>query len=78
LIHWRDETVQHLDDPEGVLHVSGHAQRQGLDPQQQVEGVRRAHARTEVPQALGAGTHRQGLGAELLGEGDAVVAVVGL
>ena len=55
-----------------------HAQRQGLDALQDVEGVGRAHAGAEIAQALGARPHDEGRRAELLGEVDAVIAGIGL
>ena len=71
-------SVQHLDHPVGVVDMTSHAYRESLDALQQVEGVGRTHARTKVAQALGPGPHGQRRGTELLGEGDAVVPVVGL
>ena len=61
-----------------VGDVARHAHGQRLDALQQIEGIGGAHAGAEVAQALGARAHDEGAGAELLGEGDAVIAGVGL
>ncbi len=58
--------------------MSRHAQRKCLDALQELEGVGRAHRRTEVAQALGPGPGDEGGGTELVGEGDAVVPDIGL
>ena len=62
----------------GIGDMALHAQRQGLDTLQQLEGVHRAHAGAEIAQALDARAGDEGLGAELLGEVDAVITGIGL
>ena len=66
--------LQEGDDLACVLAVPRHAQRQGLQALQQVEGGLRRHAGAEVAHALGAGAHDEGVRTELLGEVDAVIA----
>ena len=55
-----------------------HANAERLDALQQLKGVGRREAGTEVAQALGAGPHDEGGGAELLVEDNAVIAGIGL
>ncbi len=69
---------QEIEHRRGVLHVALHAQRQGLDALQQVEGIGRRQAGAEIAQALGARPHDEGGRAELLAEDDAVIAGIGL
>ncbi len=69
---------QEVEHAARVGHVLRHAQRQGLDPLEKLEGVGRAHAGAEIAQALGAGAHDEGLRPELRGEIDAVIAGIGL
>ena len=70
--------VEQVDHPSGVGDVAVHPQRQGLHPLEEVEGVGGTHTGAEVAEPFCPGSHRQGLWAELLGEGDAVVADVWL
>src|SRR3546814_12578958 len=58
--------------------MAGHAQVQGLDALQDLEGIGRRQAGTEIAQALGARPHDEGAGAEFFDEVEAVIAGVGL
>ena len=70
--------VEKVEHRRGILHVALHAQRQGLDALQQVEGVGRRKTRAEIAQAFGARPHDEGRRAEFLAEDDAVIAGIGL
>ena len=72
---WAAQEVQH---GRGVGHVALHAQGQGLDAQQEVEGVLRAEAGAEIAQPLGPCAGGEGLRAEGLGVGEAGIAGIGL
>ena len=65
-------------DPARVLDMARHADRQALHTLEDVEGVGGAHARPEIPQALGPRARDEGRRPELLGEIDAVIAEIGL
>ena len=78
--HPADQRVrrQKLDHFGRVLHVPGHAQRQGLDAlQNQPSGVR-AHAGTKVAQALAPGAQQEGTHGALFTEDHVVKAFIGL
>ena len=59
---------QEVEHATRIGHVLRHAQRQGLDPLEQLEGVGRAHAGAEIAQPLGARAHDEGLRSEFGGE----------
>ena len=61
-----------------IGNVSFHAQRQGLDPLQQLEGGHRAHAGAEVAQALATCAQEKGGDGGFLAEIHAVKAFIGL
>jgi len=67
-----------LQQGERVRHVALHAHAERLHALQQMEGVGRRQARTEIAQAFGACPHDKGGLAELLIKDDAVVAGIGL
>ena len=58
--------------------VAIHADAEGLDALQQLEGIGRRQTRAEIAQAFGARPHDEGGLAELLVEDDAVIAGIGL
>jgi len=62
----------------GVFHMALHAQGQGFDALQDLEGVHGAHAGAEVAQAFASGPQQEGGDGGFLGEVHAVEAVVGL
>ena len=70
--------VEEGHDPARVLDMARHADRQALDALEDVEGVGGAHARPEIPQALGPGARDEGRRPELLGKVDAVITEIGL
>ena len=61
-----------------VRDMALHAQRQRLDPLQQMKRVRGREACAEIAQAFGAGAHDEGGRAELLGEIQAMIAAIWL
>ena len=70
--------LQMLGNLERVLADAVHAQRQGLNPHQYLEGVHGAQGRAHVAQRHHAGTSNVGGSTQCLGVDHAVVADIGL
>ena len=70
--------AEKFHDLSGVGNVALHANVQGFDTLQYVEGVGRAECRAEIAQAFGPRTHDKSGWAKFLGEIEAVISFVGL
>ena len=69
---------QEADNPQRVLHVPLHTQREGLEPLQQDKGVERRQGRSRVAQQDGTDTGDKGCPPGNIGKDRAVIRRVGL